>query len=462
MTTQRGNTAPPAGGGGSPTNPPNKQPRAKKSQGPREDAGQVVAVVRAHAPVELPGGLVPLPGSRGSRRGALHPLPPAGRQRATSPRSSSRGDAIQGTFKQAVTYPPEGEARPAPAPVHHRAAGLRRPRLGASCCSIRGSSSTPAPLEEPRSWWLTLLISFGPTLLLIGGFIWLSRRRGQAAGGLGRRLRPGQEPRQALRPDRGGRKRVTFDDVAGIEEAEDELVEIVDFLKEPAEVHAPRRHGAEGRAAGRPARDRQDAAGPGGGRRGRRAVLQHGRLRVRRDDRRRRRQPRARPVQAGPRGRPGDHLHRRARRHRPGARQRRLSGGDSRAGADAEPDPDRDGRLQLARGRHRPGRHQPPGRARPGAAAARPLRPARDRPAPGQERARGDPEGPHPERAAGAGRRPGADRGRRRPGLVGADLRNLVNEAALLAARREARTPSTSATSWTRWRRSSSAPRASS
>ena len=91
---------------------------------------------------------------------------------------------------------------------------------------------------------------------------------------------------------------------------------------------------------------------------------------VRRDDRRRRRGARARPVQAGARARAGDHLHRRARLDRPRARagrDRRLE----RAGADAQPDPHRDGRLLEPRGRHRAGRDEPARRARQGAAAAR-------------------------------------------------------------------------------------------
>ena len=73
--------------------------------------------------------------------------------------------------------------------------------------------------------------------------------------------------------------------------------EIVEFLKDPGEVHAARRAGAQGRAAGRPAGHRQDAAGPGRRRRGGRAVLLHQRLRVHPDVRRRRRQPRPRHVQ---------------------------------------------------------------------------------------------------------------------------------------------------------------------
>ena len=78
-----------------------------------------------------------------------------------------------------------------------------------------------------RSPLLTLLLGFGPTLLLVGIFVYLARRMssGGALGGFGRSLAKRVKPEDQAR--------VTFDDVAGIDEAENELVEIVDFLKNP-------------------------------------------------------------------------------------------------------------------------------------------------------------------------------------------------------------------------------------
>ena len=66
-----------------------------------------------------------------------------------------------------------------------------------------------------------------------------------------------------------------------------------------------------------------------------------------------------------------------------------------------------------------------------------PLRPPRRRQPAGQDRPRGDPEGPHAQGAAGAPTSTSTSSPRRRRASSGADLKNLVNEAALLAARRD-------------------------
>ena len=82
--------------------------------------------------------------------------------------------------------------------------------------------------EPPSSNWLTdLFISAFPILLLIGFWLWMFRRMGQGAEALqfGRN--------RAKIYDQNDKNKVTFEDVAGVEEAEAELVEVVDFLKNP-------------------------------------------------------------------------------------------------------------------------------------------------------------------------------------------------------------------------------------
>ncbi|HEX3803374.1 MAG TPA: ATP-dependent zinc metalloprotease FtsH [Solirubrobacteraceae bacterium] len=75
-----------------------------------------------------------------------------------------------------------------------------------------------------------LLLGFGPTLLLVGLFVLFARRAQAGAGGLGGLGQFGRSQARRVDPQK---IRVTFDDVAGIDEAKAELTEIVDFLKRP-------------------------------------------------------------------------------------------------------------------------------------------------------------------------------------------------------------------------------------
>jgi cell division protease FtsH len=81
--------------------------------------------------------------------------------------------------------------------------------------------------DDGRSILGTLLLGFGPTILLVFLFVWFMRRAasGGALGGFGRST--------ARRVERNDQERVTFEDVAGIDEVEHELEEIVDMLKNP-------------------------------------------------------------------------------------------------------------------------------------------------------------------------------------------------------------------------------------
>ncbi|MEO3797985.1 ATP-dependent zinc metalloprotease FtsH [Nonomuraea sp. B10E15] len=81
-----------------------------------------------------------------------------------------------------------------------------------------------------RGFFSNLLFSLLPVLLLAGLWIWIMRRGASmmGGGGLG-----GLGKSKAAKPVEAGQVRVTFDDVAGIDEVENELVEIVDYLKDP-------------------------------------------------------------------------------------------------------------------------------------------------------------------------------------------------------------------------------------
>ena len=91
----------------------------------------------------------------------------------------------------------------------------------------KGVKIAAKPSEE-SPWYMTVLVSWFPTLLLIG--VWIFFMRQMQAGG-GKAMSFGKSRARLMSAEKS--KKVTFEDVAGIEEAKAELKEIVDFLKDP-------------------------------------------------------------------------------------------------------------------------------------------------------------------------------------------------------------------------------------
>ncbi|UTD27281.1 ATP-dependent zinc metalloprotease FtsH [Bradyrhizobium sp. WD16] len=88
-------------------------------------------------------------------------------------------------------------------------------------------SITARPPGDNVPWFVSLLVSWLPFIALIGVWIFLSR---QMQGGAGKAMGFGKSRAKMLTEAHG---RVTFEDVAGVDEAKQDLQEIVEFLRDP-------------------------------------------------------------------------------------------------------------------------------------------------------------------------------------------------------------------------------------
>jgi cell division protease FtsH len=92
----------------------------------------------------------------------------------------------------------------------------------------KGVTITARSPQEQVPWFVSLLVSWLPFIALIGVWIFLSR---QMQGGAGKAMGFGKSRAKLLTEAHG---RVTFEDVAGVDEAKQDLQEIVEFLRDPS------------------------------------------------------------------------------------------------------------------------------------------------------------------------------------------------------------------------------------
>src|SRR6195952_2523054 len=133
---------------------------------------------------------------------------------------------VEGEFKQAVTIDKKRFTR-----FETTQPALPTDTTLLGQLKARGVEINAKAPDAGRGVLAQILLGFGPTLLILGIIIFAMRRATSGGGALSSLGRS-----RAKRYE--GTERVTFEDVAGIEEAEQELVEVVDFLKNPEKYGA--------------------------------------------------------------------------------------------------------------------------------------------------------------------------------------------------------------------------------
>ncbi len=142
---------------------------------------------------------------------------------------SSTNNAIQGTFKKEIKYPENDQNAQATTRFSTQVPSFANGSQLENTLISHGVTIDAKPPDSGPSFLASLIFGFGPTLLLVLLFVFIGRRAAQS-GGAGGLMSFG---RSRARRIEGGDQRVTFNDVAGIDEAKEELTEIVDFLKNP-------------------------------------------------------------------------------------------------------------------------------------------------------------------------------------------------------------------------------------
>jgi cell division protease FtsH len=149
------------------------------------------------------------------------------------------GDQITGTFAKSYTTPsspatPTVQATPVASSQSYMLFRTTIPEAvgDPQLLPLLEDHGVVVDVQSPASpWFITLLTDGLPILLLVGVLVWMGSRSAKQQSGI---FRFGQSRARRYAADR---TKVTFEDVAGADEAKTELREVVDFLREPKKYH---------------------------------------------------------------------------------------------------------------------------------------------------------------------------------------------------------------------------------
>ncbi|MFJ4848855.1 MULTISPECIES: ATP-dependent zinc metalloprotease FtsH [unclassified Streptomyces] len=143
----------------------------------------------------------------------------------------SKGDAIEGQLRESAPAPKSSGEKTYTQFKTQRPVFAKDDLWGA--LTKNKVTVTAQPVVQQRGILYNIALSLAPVLLLVLLWLFVARRMSRLAGGggLGGLGGFGRKTPVPIRPDQG--RRTTFEDVAGIDEVEAELNEVVDFLKRP-------------------------------------------------------------------------------------------------------------------------------------------------------------------------------------------------------------------------------------
>jgi cell division protease FtsH len=139
---------------------------------------------------------------------------------------SSKGETVQGTFRTKVTLP-DGNATASTTLFSTEVPTFANDTELAALLEEQHVEVNAEPPEQERPFIETLILSLGPALLIVAILLFILRRAG---GGSSSMLGFARSTARRTSPEE---QTITFRDVAGIDEAKDELAQIVDFLRDP-------------------------------------------------------------------------------------------------------------------------------------------------------------------------------------------------------------------------------------